>query len=167
MDADRPALTFREARRSDLERLEEIRRTAFAPVFASFRSLLGPGVAAVALADEESDQRRLFWELLAGRRGEHVYVALLGKEIAGFVAIILDPERALGEISLNAVDPTHAGHGIGAAMYDYALERMRVAGMKAAFVGTGAQDSQAPARAAYAKVGFDKVLPGVHLYREL
>jgi GNAT superfamily N-acetyltransferase len=136
-------------------------------VFASFRAMVGPEVAAVALADEEEDQRRLFWELLEGQEGEQVYVAMDGAAIVGFVAVVLDHERSLGEISVNAVDPDHAGQGIGAAMYTFALDCMRAAGMKAAFVGTGAQDSQASARAAYARAGFDKVLPGVHLYREL
>ena len=121
----------------------------------------------MALADEEEGQRRHFEEMCVGGDDHQVYVAVAGGEIAGFVTVILDHRHALGEIGLNAVDPAHASKGIGTAMYRYALERMGEAGMKAATVGTGADDSHAPARAAYAKAGFDRAIPGVHLYRAL
>jgi GNAT superfamily N-acetyltransferase len=124
-------------------------------------------VAAVAFAEEEEGQRRHFDEMCAGSDDNQVYVALTDGEIAGFVTVMLDRKRALGEIGLNAVDPAYASRGIGTAMYEFALERMREDGMKAATVGTGADDSHAPARAAYSKAGFDRAIPGVHLYREL
>lgn len=162
-----PDLTLRKLEPADLPRLDAIRRAAFAPVFASFRSLVGPEIAAVALADEEEGQRRHFEEMCAGSADNQVYVAVAGGEIAGFVTVMLDRARKLGEIGLNAVDPAHANKGIGTAMYAFALERMREAGMKAATVGTGADASHAPARAAYAKAGFDRAIPGVHFYREL
>jgi len=63
--------------------------------------------------------------------------------------------------------PAHAGQGIGAAMYAFVLERMKSAGMKAATVGTGGDPSHAPARRAYAKVGFGPAIPSVSLYRLL
>src|SRR5688572_1042061 len=52
------ALTLRAVEPADLSRLDEIRRAAFAPIYASFRSLVGPAIAAVALAEEEEGQRR-------------------------------------------------------------------------------------------------------------
>jgi len=161
------SLTFREVEPADLPRLDEIRRAAFAPVFASFRSLVGLAIAPVALADEEEGQRRHFEEMCAGGEAHQVYVALASGEVEGFVAVMLDRQRSVGEIGLNAVDPAHAGNGIGTAMYEFALDRMREEGMKAAMVGTGADDSHAPARAAYAKAGFQRAIPSVHLYREL
>ena len=149
------------------ERLEEIRAAAFAPVFASFRALLGPAISDVALARAEEEQGEQLDDACAGKDGAKVYFAKLGGEIAGFATVTLDFERKVGTIGLNAVDPALANRGIGTAMYDFALERMREAGMKAAEVGTGLDESHAPARAAYAKVGFDKGIPAVHLYRQL
>ena len=160
-------LAIRAVEPADLPRLDEIRRAAFTPVFASFRSLAGPEVAAVAFAGEEDGQRRHFEEMLEGGADNQVYVAHTGGDVVGFVTVMLDRSKALGEIGLNAVDPAYANQGIGTALYEFALERMREAGMKVATVGTGADDSHAPARAAYAKAGFDRAIPGVHLYRKL
>jgi metal-dependent amidase/aminoacylase/carboxypeptidase family protein len=61
----------------------------------------------------------------------------------------------------------HAGKGVGTAMYEYALVRMKDAGMRAATVGTGGDPSHAPARRAYAKVGFTAQIPSVWMCRLL
>ncbi|WP_437957583.1 GNAT family N-acetyltransferase [Sorangium sp. So ce119] len=70
-------------------------------------------------------------------------------------------------IGLNAVDPAHAGKGIGTAMYEFALARMRQSGMKVATVATGGDPSHAPARRAYRKAGFDVEIPSVWMCRKL
>jgi hypothetical protein len=44
----------RDFRAEDLPSLYSLRRAAFAPVFRSFREILGEEVAAVALADAEA-----------------------------------------------------------------------------------------------------------------
>lgn len=161
------SLVIRKIEPADIPRLDQIRRAAFAPVFASFRALAGPEVAPVALADEEEGQRRHFEKMCAGSERDQVYVALWQGDIAGFVTVMLDRRRTIGEIGLNAVDPKFDNQGIGTAMYLFALDRMREEGMKVAMVGTGADESHAPARAAYAKAGFDRAIPGVHFYRKL
>jgi GNAT superfamily N-acetyltransferase len=73
----------------------------------------------------------------------------------------------VGEIGLNAVDPAHARSGIGSAMYEFALGRMKGAGMKVATVGTGGDPSHAPVRRAYRKVGFDAEIPTVWMFKKL
>jgi GNAT superfamily N-acetyltransferase len=80
-----------------------------------------------------------------------------------------DPREAskAGRLRLNAVDPARAGQGIGTAMYEHAVTRMRRAGMKVAMVGTGGDASHAPARRAYEKAGFDACIPSVWMYRKL
>jgi N-acetylglutamate synthase-like GNAT family acetyltransferase len=40
-----------------------------------------------------------------------VYVVQSAGEVVGFVAVQLNPERGVGEIGLNAVDPAFAGRG--------------------------------------------------------
>ncbi len=87
--------------------------------------------------------------------------------IVGFVSVRLNVETRVGEIGLNAVDPAHAGKGIGSAMYEFALARMKTAGMKVATVGTGGDPSHAPARRAYRKVGFDLEIPSVWMFKKL
>lgn len=143
----------------DLSVLEEIREAAFTPVFASFREILGEEIYRLAQAREDEGQGELLASLLAPDSTWEVYAVRLGEELGeefvGFVAIALDPATTVGEIGLNAVHPDHAGRGIGTAMYAFALERMREAGMKVATVATGGDPSHAPARRAYRKVGFD------------
>ncbi|WP_437735055.1 N-acetyltransferase family protein [Sorangium sp. So ce1335] len=162
-----PALHFRHARPEDAARLQAIRRAAFAPVFASFRSILGDEIYDLAQRRSDEAQEGLLTSLMAADSGWELYVAQAGEEIAGFVALQLNQETHVGEIGLNAVDPAQAGRGIGTAMYEFAVARMRLAGMKVATVGTGGDPSHAPARRAYEKAGFDVQIPSVWMCRKL
>lgn len=160
-------LQFRPAGPADEGRLQAIRRAAFAPVFASFRAILGEELYVLVQQRDDDAQEGLLSALVRGEPSWSLYVAHAGGEIVGFVTIRLDPERHLGEIGLNAVDPERAGKGAGTAMYTFALELMRAAGMKAATVGTGGDPSHAPARRAYEKAGFAVGIPTLWMSREL
>jgi GNAT superfamily N-acetyltransferase len=158
---------FRTARPEDAVHLQSIRRAAFEPVFASFRSILGDEIYDLAQRRDDEAQELLLTTLLAPDSGWTVYVAQSDDVIVGFVTVRLEPETGVGEIGLNAVAPARAGEGIGTAMYRFALERMKEAGMKVATVGTGGDQSHAPARRAYQKAGFDLEIPTVWMYRKL
>lgn len=160
-------LAIRPAAPADLPRLHEIREAAFAPVFASFRALLGPELYALVQQRQDEGQGPYLTSLLAPDSGWEVHVAESGGVGVGFVSLRLDDDTRVGEIGLNAVHPEHAGRGIGTAMYEFALARMREAGMRAATVGTGGDPSHAPARRAYQKAGFTAHLPCVWMSREL
>ena len=160
-------LRFRLARSEDAPRLQAIRRAAFAPVFASFRSLLGDEIYDLAQRPQDEAQEALLTSLMAGGSGWALYVAEYATEICGFVAVQTNSETKVGEIGLNAVDPALAGQGIGTAMYEFALMRMQQEGMKVATVATGGDPSHAPARRAYAKAGFDAEIPSVWMCRKL
>ena len=162
-----PEVQFRLARPDDAARLQAIRRAAFAPIFASFRSLLGDEIYEIAQRREDEAQEGLLDSLLSGDPGWPLYVAHWGEEVVGFMAFQVNRETLVGEIGLNAVDPARAGQGIGAAMYEVAAARMREAGMKVATVATGGDSSHAPARRAYQKAGFDAVVPSVWMCRKL
>ena len=162
-----PEYDFRLARPGDEARLQAIRRAAFAPIFASFRSLLGDEIYELAQRRGDEAQEGLLTSLMTPSQGKALYVALAGEEIVGFVAVLLDQDTRVGEIGLNAVDPARAGRGVGSAMYEFALGLMRQAGMKVASVSTGGDPSHAPARRAYEKVGFDAVIPSVWMCRKL
>jgi GNAT superfamily N-acetyltransferase len=158
-------LAIRPAHADDVIRLDEIRRAAFAPVFASFRAILGDEIYELAQARDDAAQGDLLAAMAQHGSPWELYVAELGGEIVGFVSLRL--ARELGEIGLNAVDPSHAGKGIGTAMYDFALARMKEAGMKVATVSTGGDPSHAAARRAYAKAGFAVEIPSVWMCRLL
>lgn len=162
-----PDLSIRPVAPGDLDRLQEIRAAAFAPVFASFRALLGAALAEVAFAHAEDEQGDMLRAACAPDAPGAVLVAERQGRVIGFVRLSLDPDKRLGEIGLNAVHPDHAGQGVGTALYTAALTRMREAGMAAAMVGTGGDESHAPARRAYRKAGFDAAVPGFWMYRRL
>ena len=136
-------------------------------MFASFRALLGDTIYETAQAHEDAGQAGLLEAMFEPDSIWEVHVVRRGEIIVGFVSVRLDRERAIGEIGLNAVDPEHAGVGVGTAMYGHALARMREAGMRVATVATGGDPSHAPARRAYEKAGFDAEIPSVWMCREL
>jgi GNAT superfamily N-acetyltransferase len=158
---------MRRATGDDVPRLDAVRRAAFAPVFESFRAILGDEIYRIAQAPEDDRQGQLLLDLLAPGSDWEVYVAEFDGVVHGFVSVRLDAGRKVGEIGLNAVHPEHAGRGVGAAMYDFAVARMKDAGMRVATVATGGDPSHAPARRAYAKAGFAVGIPSVWFCRKL
>ncbi len=162
-----PDVVIRPARILELPDLEAIRQAAFAPVFASFRSILGDDIYDIAQAHEDQAQGKLLASLLASESAWEVYVAERDDTIVGFVAIHLNQHTQVGEIGLNAVHPAQAGQGIGTAMYTFAAAHMKEARMLVATVATGGDPSHAPARRAYEKAGFTVQIPSVWLCRKL
>jgi ribosomal protein S18 acetylase RimI-like enzyme len=163
----RPEILIRPVAPQDAPLLQATRAAAFAPIFASFRAILGDEIYGVAQERDDRAHGALLDSLLASESGWEVYVAERDDEVIGFVSVRLDPATRIGEIGLNAVHPRHAGNGVGTALYEFALERMRQAGIAVATVGTGGDPSHEPARRAYRKVGFDVELPTVWMYRKL
>ena len=167
MDIRRQEVLLRLARTDDLARLHEVREAAFAPVFASFRSILGDEIYELAQARSDEAQGALLVSLLAPASGWEVYVAEQDGVAIGFMAVQLNRETQVGEIGLNAVHPAYAGKGVGTAMYAFAITLMKEAGMRVATVGTGGDASHAPARRAYEKAGFAVQIPSVWMCRKL
>jgi ribosomal protein S18 acetylase RimI-like enzyme len=152
---------------ADLPALHAIRTAAFAPVFASFRDIVGPEIAALGLATAEKEQGDLLDAIAKPDSGYTVAVAEIDGAPVGFVSWKTDTATKIGEITLNAVHPDHSGRGLGTALYDHALAALKAAGMELATVGTGGDRSHAPARRAYEKAGFIVGLPSIYLYQRL
>ena len=152
---------------SDLDELQEIRALAFKPVFRSFREIIGPSIAQIAFASAETEQAELLADLCKPDTPQKVFVAVLETKIIGFVSISLDHKQKIGEIGLNAVHPDFTGRGIGTQLYEFALHKMKAAGMQVATVGAGGDPSHAPARRAYEKAGFGPSLPSLWMYGSL
>jgi GNAT superfamily N-acetyltransferase len=160
-------LRFRLASPDDTPRLQAIRAAAFAPVFASFRELLGDEIYELSQRRDEEGHGALLDSLLASDSPWEVYVAESGEVVAGFIAVQANAETLVGELGLNAVDPAHAGAGIGTKMYEFAVARLKQLGMNVAMVGTGGDPSHAPARRAYEKAGFGAELPTIWMFKKL
>ena len=162
-----PDLTIRPAAPDDLPRLQAIRAAAFAPVFASFRQILGDAIYEVAQARDDEAQAALLDGCFEAGSVWRLHAAERPGEVVGFVSVRIDADAALGEIGLNAVHPDHAGAGIGTAMYRFVLDEMKRAGVRVATVGVGGDGSHAPARRAYAKAGFTVGIPSVWMCCDL
>jgi GNAT superfamily N-acetyltransferase len=167
MKTDQSKVLMRGANASDAPGLEEVRRAAFAPVFASFRAILGEDLYQLAQARQDEAQAGYLASLLVPDSGWEVYVAEQAGLVVGFVSLQLNQNTTIGEIGLNAVHPDWAGAGIGTVLYDFAVERMREAGMRVATVSTGGDPSHAPARRAYEKAGFNVGIPSIWLCQKL
>jgi ribosomal protein S18 acetylase RimI-like enzyme len=167
MNGDQRELSIRRARDSDAAHLEDVRRAAFAPVFASFRALLGEEISQVTQIRDDQEQAEYLNSLFEPDSGWELYVAEQGGVVVGFVSVQLNGQTFIGEIGLNAVHPDHAGAGIGSKMYDVVLNRMRQEGMRVATVSTGGDASHAPARRAYQKAGFTVGIPSIWLCQAL
>jgi len=128
--------------------------------------VLGSEIFRRLLPDWREDQRRAVEEVLAAKKGR-VWVAEVGASVVGFVSVeIFDPKRSMGEISILAVDPDHQGGGIGTALTEFALERLKDAGMMVAMVETGGDPGHAAARRTYEKAGYT-LLPIARYFKNL
>ncbi len=128
---------------------------AWAPVFASLERVLGSEIFE-SLNPEgwRKSQRQAVEDVCAAGKGR-VWVAEVDGAAVGFVAIELrDLKRSMGEISMLAVDPDHQGGGIGTALTEFALDRLKDAGMTVAMVETGGDPGHAAARRTYEKAGY-------------
>ena len=105
-------------------------------------------------------------EVCAAKKGL-VWATEVDGTAVGFVAVEFDhPERSMGEISMLAVDPDYQGRGIGSALTEFALDRLKDAGMKVAMVETGGDPGHAPARRVYEKAGYT-LLPIARYFKNL
>ena len=149
----------------DRERLQAIRELAFRPIHDGFREQLGDEVFKKVRGDEERKQAAYLDTLMAGEDRHELHVLLHGQIVAGFVGLTVDEDGIGGELDLNAIDPAFQGQGGGRLMYEFALDRLKVLGVRVARVGTGLDNNHAAARTAYKAVGFDRSLSWTVLYK--
>ncbi|WP_370614302.1 GNAT family N-acetyltransferase [Mumia sp. Pv 4-285] len=154
---------------ADLDAVVGLSLRAWAPVFASMGSVLGPRLDAMVNPQWESAQAAAV-RAVCEERSPHVYVAELDGTAAGFAAVALHdddaPEPGSGEIEMIAVDPAYQRRGVARALIAACTEAMERAGCRFAVVATGGDPGHAPARAAYDAAGFTG-LPLVRNYRAL
>ena len=127
---------------------------AWEPVFASIERAIGSGIYGRLYPDGWRETQRQAVQAACGSQGKRVWVAEVDGATVGFVAVELHPESGIGEIHMLAVDPDHQGGGIGTALIEFALARIKDAGMAVAMVETGGDPGHAAARRAYEKAGY-------------
>ncbi|MBL8643260.1 MAG: GNAT family N-acetyltransferase [Rhodospirillaceae bacterium] len=160
-------VTLRPYTPADYQPALDICIAAFAPIHEGFAEALGPKVFALQYHDWKERYAETFNGIASAGETTKVYVAEVDGAVAGFVFTVLDAARKTGEIGLNAVDPKRQGRGVGRAMYAFALADLKSRGAEIAYVGTGGDVAHGSARRAYEAVGFDKVIPSLHLFKTL
>jgi ribosomal protein S18 acetylase RimI-like enzyme len=157
---------FRLLEDRDAEAVVDLSLRAWAPVFASLERALGPEIFGRLHPDWREDQRRAVEDVLAAKEAQ-VWVAEVGASIVGFVSVeLIDDKRSMGEISMLAVDPDYQGGGIGTALAEFALDKLKEAGMKVATAETGGDPGHAAARRTYEKADF-VLLPIARYFKNL
>jgi GNAT superfamily N-acetyltransferase len=159
------AIPIRPMTETDLDAVVQFSLLAWAPVFSSFRSVLGPEIYERIYPDWLASQARAVTDVCR-EHAATTWVAVDGDEPVGFATVVLNPKDRSGELEMLAVDPAHQRRGIAAELIAFAVDRMREAGVLLAAIGTGGDPGHAPARRAYEKAGFT-ALPLVRYYRAL
>jgi ribosomal protein S18 acetylase RimI-like enzyme len=148
----------------DIERVVDLSLRAWAPAHDSMRGVLGPQISCHLWGEDwrehqETSVRRACSDHL-------VWVAEADGRVVGFTAVELPDDGVIGGIYMLAVDPKYQRRGIGLDLTNVAVEQIKSAGKKLAFVETGGDAGHAPARATYEKAGFT-ALPIERYYRTL
>jgi ribosomal protein S18 acetylase RimI-like enzyme len=139
---------------------------AWAPVFDSLKQVFAPSVYDTFYPQGwRGTQDKAVRDVCASADFK-VWVAIESETVAGFVALRYHAGDKLGEIYMIAVDPDFQRRGIARTMTNFAVERMKEAGMTIAMVETGGDPGHAPARAAYASAGFG-LFPVARYFKKL
>jgi ribosomal protein S18 acetylase RimI-like enzyme len=157
--------TIRPVTPADLAAVVEFSLRAWAPVFESFRTVLGERIYQALYPDWPTTQARAV-EAVCQDDTADVWVAEQHGRPVGYVAVRIHSDDRPGEIDMLAVDPLVQRQGIGTALTSFAVQRLRDAGVGLAVVATGGDPGHAPARRVYEKSGFVG-LPLVRYYARL
>lgn len=149
----------------DLDRIVELSLSAWAPIFASFRRVLGDPLYHLAYPDWPDSQARAVRATCTSSETQ-VWVATLDKQLVGFVAsqIKLDRDPLTAEIEMIAVDPSTQRAGIATQLLEHATNHLHENGVFLVEIATGGESAHIPARRLYEKAGF-RALPLARYYR--
>ena len=144
-------LAIRRCAPEDNTRVVELSLEAWAPVFDSFRRMLGEELYQRVHPDWKLHQAASVRDAL--ERNE-TWVAVAEGTVVGFVNLIFDADERSGEIYMIAVDPAAQQQGVATRLTEHALDEMRARGIDLATVATGGDPGHMPARRTYEKAGF-------------
>ncbi|WP_046866636.1 GNAT family N-acetyltransferase [Microvirga massiliensis] len=144
----------------------ELSLRAWAPVFDQLKPAVQKYVYEAFYPRGWRERQTSDIEAFLESEGDCVWAAIKGGVVLGWVGIRFHREDRMGEIYILAVDPQHQRRGIGKALIDFALERMRAAGMAIAMVETGDDPGHSASRATYERSGFER-WPVARYFREI
>ena len=105
--------------------------------------ILGPQIFVRLHGDWRAFQERAVRDALIDE-AMHVWVAEAGGRVVAFAAATLYAERAMGEISMLAVDPADQGRGTGTALTEFVTAWLGGAGVRVAMIDTGGDPGHVP-----------------------
>lgn len=158
--------TLRPLQEVDIEPVLDLSIAAWEPVFQSFERILGRDLFLMEYPDWPKNQRDAVDGVLRDTEKFTTYIADVDGAVAGFISYTVDADAKTGEVYMVAVSPQFQKRGIGLALNELALEKMREQGVRIAVVGTGGDPGHAPARRTYEKAGYT-ALPLVRYYKDL
>ena len=147
---------IRAATEGDLDRIGEIIRQGWEPIFALHEKSWGSELFRTIYPNWPDSIKASVARHLA-ENPDWIFVVESSEtgQVISFIQFLLDREKGVGIVGLNAVAAEVQGQGIGTMMYTFVLDRFREEGLKYAQVRTGLSDAQASARRAYEKAGFN------------
>lgn len=148
-------MNIRAFHRDDFSELLDLTIATFGPFYEhSYRPLVGEVVFNNRHGSWRQDYRTHLRGVHDPAAGRHAAVAVLDKQIRGFVAWISQSDARHGEIDLLAVAAGSRRQGLGHALVEHAIAAMKADGAEMVSIGTGGDDFHAPARAVYESLGF-------------
>jgi ribosomal protein S18 acetylase RimI-like enzyme len=159
-------ISIRELAPQDVPTVCDLAVAAWEPIYAWYQKTMGEELFAALHPDWRAEKAGQVRRACQPDNPAYVLVAEQDGRVVGFVTMYTG-DNGVGEIGNNAVHPTAQGKGIAPRLYERAMAYLREQGMRFVRVSTGGDPAHAPARAAYAKVGFDIELPELTLYRAL
>ena len=151
---------------NDIDVLVQIAILAWPSVFRSFQHILGDTIYTAIWPDWKACQKKGVETVCRDGENTAVWVAELDGNVVGFLAYELDRNSHTGEVQLLAVHPDYQNGGIGTALNDFALKKMKEEGMTMARAETGGDPAHAPARKSYENAGYTG-LPLVRYFKAL
>ena len=160
------AMQIKPYKTAHLNAVVDLSLRAWAPVFESIQVAMDRELFQDSYPDGWREGQRAAVEAVCQDENIEVWVATEDESIIGFTALKLNPDQGLGEIYMIAIDPDAQGKGAGIALTNFALDRMKEAGLTDAMVETGLDPGHAPARRIYEKAGF-KMWPSAKYFKKL
>lgn len=151
---------------NDIDVLVQIAIFAWPAVFRSFQHILGDTIYTAIWPDWKACQKNGIETVCRDGENTAVWVAELDGKVVGFLAYELDQNSHTGEVQLLAVHPDYQNGGVGTALNDFALKKMKEEGMTMARAETGGDPAHAPARKSYENAGYTG-LPLVRYFKAL
>lgn len=148
------------------EAVIELSLRAWTPVFPQLRDNVPSFVYEAFYPAGWQERQRIDLGQILGDEPQTVDIAIIDSIPVGWVSTRLHPDDFMGEIYVLAVDPRHQGRGIGRALIEYSMNRIRQAGMSMVMVETGDDPGHEPARATYEGQGFER-WPVARYFKEL